>query len=175
MRRREFIALLTSVATGLPLVGFAQQSTRPVIGFLSAAEPYPTLISEFLSGLAETGYYEGQNVFIEYKWAEGHYDRLPTLAAELVRRGVDVIVTAGGSNSGTAAKAATSTIPIVVLIGGDPVELGLAASFSRSGSNVTGIAQLVVAAEQKRLELLHELVPTASKSRTQPRKNIRSV
>ncbi len=124
-------------------------------------KPYPPLINELRSGLVETGYYEGQNVSIEYTWAEGHYDRLPALAAELVRRRVDVIVAAGGTNAGMAAKAATGTIPIVVLIGGDPVELGFAASFSHPGGNVTGVAQLVVAAEQKRLELLHELVPTA--------------
>jgi ABC-type uncharacterized transport system substrate-binding protein len=160
MRRREFIVLLSGVATGWPLVGLAQQPT-PVVGFLGTAKLHPPLINEFRSGLAENGYHEGQNVFTEYRWAEGRYDRLPALAAELVQRRVDVIVTAGGSNAGIAAKAATSTIPVVVLIGGDPVELGLAASFSRPGGNVTGIAQLVVAAEQKRLELLHELMPTA--------------
>jgi ABC-type uncharacterized transport system substrate-binding protein len=161
MKRRAFIALLSGVATGWPLVGLTQQPATPVIGFLTASKPYPPLINEFHSGLAETGYHEGQNVAIDYAWAEGHYDRLPALVAELVRRRVDVIAAAGGSNAVTAAKAATDTIPIVMLIGGDPVELGLAASFSRPGSNVTGIAQLVVAAEQKRLELLHELVPTA--------------
>jgi putative ABC transport system substrate-binding protein len=162
MKRREFIALLSGVATtGWPLVGFTQQPTMPVIGFLTTSKPYPPLINELCSGLAETGYYEGQNVSIEYTWAEGQYDRLPALAAELVRRRVDVIVAAGGTNAAFAAKAATSTIPIVALIGGDPVEVGLAASFSRPGGNVTGIAQLVVAAEQERLELLHELVPTA--------------
>jgi ABC-type uncharacterized transport system substrate-binding protein len=161
MRRREFIALLSGVATGWPLVGPTEQPTTPVIGFLTTSKPYPPLINEFRSGLAETGYYEGHNVVIDYAWAEGHYDRLPSLAAELVRRRVDVIAAAGGTNAGTAAKAATSTIPIVVLIGGDPVELGLAVSVSRPGGNVTGIAQLVVATEQKRLELLHELVPTA--------------
>ncbi len=160
MRRWEFIALLGS-ALGWPFVARAQQPVTPVIGFLITTKPYPALINEFRNGLAENGFYEGQNVSIEYLWAEGQYDRLPALAAELVRRRVDVIVTAGGINTGAAAKAATNTIPIVVLIGGDPVELGLAASFSRPGGNVTGIAQLVVAAEQKRLELLHELVPTA--------------
>ncbi len=161
MNRREFIALLSGAATGWPLVGLTQQPTTPVIGFLTTTKPYPPLINELRSGLVETGYYEGQNVSIEYTWAEGHYDRLPALAAELVRRRVDVIVAAGGTNAGMAAKAATGTIPIVVLIGGDPVELGFAASFSHPGGNVTGVAQLVVAAEQKRLELLHELVPTA--------------
>jgi len=160
MKRREFIALLTGAATGWPLVGLTQQPRTPVVGFL-ANVLYPPLINEFRNGLAENGYHEGQNVSIDYTWTEGHYDRLPALAAELVRRRVDVIVTAGGTNVGTAAKAATSAIPIVALIGGDPVELGLAASFSRPGGNITGIAQLVLAAEQKRLELLDELVPTA--------------
>jgi ABC transporter substrate binding protein len=164
MRRREFIALLSGVATGWPLVGPTEQPTTPVIGFLTTSKPYPPLINEFRSGLAETGYYEGHNVVIDYAWAEGHYDRLPSLAAELVRRRVDVIAAAGGTNAGTAAKAATSTIPIVVLIGGDPVELGLAVSVSRPGGNVTGIAQLVVATEQKRLELLHELADCQNNS-----------
>jgi ABC-type uncharacterized transport system substrate-binding protein len=160
MKRREFIALLTGAAAGWPLVGLTQQPTTPVIGFLTNVLYLP-LINEFRNGLAENGYYEAQNVSIEYTWTQGQYDRLPALAAELVRRRVDVIVTAGGTNAGTAAKAATSAIPIVALIGGDPVELGLAASFSRPGGNITGIAQLVVAAEQKRLELFRELVPTA--------------
>jgi putative tryptophan/tyrosine transport system substrate-binding protein len=160
MRRREFITLLGGAAAW-PVTARGQQPVTPVIGFLTTSKPYPPLINEFRSGLAETGYYEGQNVSIEYTWAEGHYDRLPALAAELVRRRVDLIVAAGGTNAVTEAKAATSTIPIVVLIGGDPVELGLVASFSRPGANVTGIAQLVVATEQKRLELLHELVPSA--------------
>src|SRR5262249_11836114 len=161
MRRREFIALLGGAAIAWPLVGRTPQLTTPVIGFLTTSQPYPPFLNELRSGLAETGYYEGQNVSIEYTWAEGQYDRLPALAAELVRRRVDVIVTAGGTNAGTAAKTATSAIPIVALIGGDPVELGLAASFNRPGGNITGIAQLVVAAEQKRLELFRELVPTA--------------
>jgi putative ABC transport system substrate-binding protein len=162
VKRREFIALLSGGAMAWPFVGLGQQPTTPLVGFLTTSKPYPPLINEFHSGLAEAGYYEGQNVAIDYVWAEGHYDRLPALAAELVRRRVDVIVAAGGTNAGTAVKAATSTIPIVALIGGDPVEVGLTASFSRPGGNVTGIAQLVVAAEQKRLELLHELVPTAT-------------
>ncbi len=161
MKRRAFITLIGGAAVAWPFTARGQQPVTPVIGFLITTKPYPALINEFRNGLAENGFYEGQNVSIEYLWAEGQYDRLPALAAELVQRRVDVIVTAGGSNTGTAAKAATNTIPIVVLIGGNPVELGLAASFSRPGSNVTGIAQLVVAAEQKRLELLRELVPTA--------------
>ncbi len=160
MRRREFITILSGAATGWPLLGFAQQPTRPIIGFLSTGEPYAPTLNEFRNGLAESGYEEGQNAFIEYRWAEGHYDRLPALATELVGRGVGVIVTAGGSNAATAAKTATNTIPIVVLMGGDPVELGLAVSLGRPGGNVTGVAQLVVASEQKRLELLHELLPS---------------
>jgi putative ABC transport system substrate-binding protein len=161
MRRREFIAGLGSAAAW-PLVARAQQQPMSVVGFLNSTEASPSLINEFRNGLAENGYYEGRNVLIEYRWAEGQYDRLPDLAAELVRRRVDVIVSSGGSGPALAAKAATNTIPIVVLMGGDPVNLGLVASLSRPGSNVTGVAQLVVAAEQKRLELCRELVPGAS-------------
>jgi putative tryptophan/tyrosine transport system substrate-binding protein len=156
MRRREFIAGL-GAAAAWPLAARAQQPGMPVIGFLNSSRLHPPLIDEFRSGLAEHGYHEGRNVRIEYRWAEGHHDRLSVLAAELVRQRVDVIVTTGGSNAALAAREATSKIPIVALIGGDPVEAGLAAP----GGNVTGVAQLVVAAEQKRLELLHELVPTA--------------
>jgi putative ABC transport system substrate-binding protein len=161
MRRREFIALIAGAAAAWPLAARAQQAGMPVIGFLNSSRPHPPLMDEFRSGLADAGYHEGRNVRIEYRWAEGHHDRLSVLAAELVRQRVDVIVTTGGSNAALAAREATSKIPIVALIGGDPVEAGLAASLSRPGGNVTGVAQLVVAAEQKRLELLHELVPTA--------------
>jgi putative tryptophan/tyrosine transport system substrate-binding protein len=161
MRRREFIAaLLAGGAISSPKAGYAQQHSLPVIGYLSTGQPTSTL-QEFLSSLAESGFVEGRNVVIEYRWAEGRYDRLPDLAAELVRRRVDVIVAVGGSMSGRAAKAATDTIPIVVLSGADPVETGFAESLSHPGSNVTGIAQLVVESDTKRLQLLHELMPSA--------------
>src|SRR6266536_5271200 len=161
LRRREFMALVGG-ALASPIAARAQQPSVPVIGFLSPLEAYPPSLNEFHNGLAESGYHEGRNVLIEYRWGEGHYDRLPTLAADLVRRRVNVIVAGGGSISGLAAKAATSTIPIVALSGGDPVTLGLVASLSRPSSNVTGVAQLVTAAKLKRLELLHELVPTSN-------------
>ena len=161
MRRRGFMALIGG-ALASPIAARAQQPSVPVIGFLSPLEAYPPSLNEFHNGLAESGYHEGRNVLIEYRWGEGHYDRLPTLAADLVRRRVNVIVAGGGSISGLAAKAATSTIPIVALSGGDPVTLGLVASLSRPSGNVTGVAQLVTAAELKRLELLHELVPTSN-------------
>jgi putative tryptophan/tyrosine transport system substrate-binding protein len=161
MRRREFIAaLLAGAAISSPKAGYAQQPSLPVIGYLSTGQPTSTL-KEFLSSLAEGGFLEGRNVVIEYRWAEGRYDRLPDLAAELVRRRVDVIVAVGGSMSGRAAKAATDTIPIVVLSGADPVETGFAQTLSRPGGNVTGIAQLVVESDTKRLQLLHELMPSA--------------
>ncbi|SEC08777.1 putative ABC transport system substrate-binding protein [Rhizobiales bacterium GAS188] len=161
MRRREFITVL-GAAAAWPLAARAQQPAMPVIGFLNSTAADPPYTNEFLNGLGENGYYEGRNVVIEYRYAQGQYDRLPGLAAELVQRGVDVIVTSGGSISARAAKGATNTIPTVALIGADPVRLGLASSLSHPGGNVTGVAQLVVEAEQKRLELLRELVPAAT-------------
>jgi putative ABC transport system substrate-binding protein len=160
MRRRNFIALLGGTAVAWPLVGRAQQS-MPVIGFLTAARPYAPLLDEFRKALAESGYYDGQNVTIQYRSAEGQYDRLSGFAAELVRARVDVIVTAGGSISVQTAKAATNAIPIVALLGDDPIGSGLVDSLHHPGGNVTGVAQLVEAAEGKRLEFLRELLPTA--------------
>ncbi|SED13694.1 putative ABC transport system substrate-binding protein [Rhizobiales bacterium GAS191] len=160
MRRREFITVLGATAAW-PLAARAQQPAMPVIGILSSTEPYLPYRNEFLNGLAENGYSEGRNVLIEDQYAQGQYDRLPGLAAGLVRRRVDVIVTTGGSMSARAAKAATDTIPIVALIGGDPVRMGLASSLNRPGGNLTGVAQLVTETEPKRLELLRELVPDA--------------
>jgi putative ABC transport system substrate-binding protein len=160
MKRREFITLLGGAAAW-PGTASSQQPAMPVIGFLHTTEAYPPSLHEFHNALAEAGFFEGRNVRIEYRWGGGQYDRLPDLAADLVRRRVDVIVAGGGGPSGRAAKAATNTIPIVVLSGGDPVQLGLVSALSHPGGNVTGVAQLVSAAEQKRLELLHELVPAA--------------
>ncbi len=160
MKRRELMLLLGGAMTAPHAL--RAQKAMPVIGYLNAARPTPGMLDEFRNGLAENGYQEGQNVLIEYRWAEGQYDRLPAMAAELVRRPVDVIVGTGGAVSGRVAKAATNTIPIVVLMGSDPVAMGLADSLSHPGGNVTGVAQLVTEADAKRLELLHELVPTAN-------------
>ena len=161
MRRRDFIILLTGVMGGWPSVLRAQQKAMPVIGLLGSTSRGAPFVAAFLEGLAETGYVEGQNAAIEYRWAEGRYDRLPALAAELVKRRVDVIATQGGIPPTRAAKSATSTIPIVFAMGGDPVELGLVASLARPGRNLTGVSFLNVELMPKRLELLSELVPQA--------------
>jgi putative ABC transport system substrate-binding protein len=161
MQRRELVAILAGAAGAWPLATRAQQKTIPVIGFLNILLPDPEFLDAFRKGLAEGGYHESQNVLVEYRAAEGQYDQLPALAAELVHYPVDLIVTSGGSLSGLAAKAATGTIPIIVFSGGDPVKLGFAASLSHPGANITGVAQLIAAADAKRLEILHELVPGA--------------
>jgi len=163
MRRRDFIILLAGPMGGWTSAVRAQQKTTPVIGYLSGASlgPWAPLVAAFRQGLSETGYAEGQNVAIEYRWAEDHYDRLAALAADLVDRKVDVIATTGGEQSAHAAKSATSTIPIVSTLGADPVETGLVASLARPGGNLTGISLFRRELTPKRLELLSELVPQA--------------
>jgi putative ABC transport system substrate-binding protein len=155
--------LVGGAAMSWPLAVHAQQKAMPMIGFLGSASlsPNATNVAAFHQGMSETGYVEGQNVTIEYRWAEGRYDRLPALAADLVGRKVDMIVTVGGIPSAMAAKNTTSKIPIVFEVGADPVESGLVASFARPGGNLTGVAFLVVELMAKRLELLSELVPHA--------------
>jgi len=163
MRRREFIALLGGAAAW-PVTGRAQQRAMPVVGYLSSAHPDRDAgrLRGFRQGLAEAGFVEGQNVVIEYRWAEERFERIPELAADLVRRQVALIVTAGHVRGVQAAKAATSTIPIVFLTGSDPVATGLVASLNRPGANLTGVATLSIEMEPKRLELLHEVVPKAA-------------
>ena len=161
MGRRELLVALGGAAAAWPLAARAQQPAMPVVGFMSARSPEDSahLVAAFRRGLGDSGFIEGQNVAIEFRWAHGQYDRLPALADELVRRQVNVLVAVGGEPSPLAAKRATSTIPIVFGIGSVPVSIGLVESFSRPGGNVTGVTLMTALMEPKRLGLLRELVP----------------
>src|SRR5260370_14670492 len=163
MRRRGFIKVIGGGDTW-PLAAHAEQPAMPVIGFLNGASAweYAPLVDAFRQSLGESGYFEGRNVAVEYCGQEGHYDRFPTLAADLVRRQVTVIAAAGGTQAALVAKAATTAIPIVFSIGADPIAAGLVTSLNRPGGNLTGVVTLAVELGPNRLELAHEMVPAAS-------------
>ena len=164
MKRRRVITLIAASAVASPFTVRAQQGAMPVIGFLNAASPGPfaNVVAGFRKGLGETGFVEGRNVAIEFRWAEGRYERLPAMAQELVRRPVAVLVATGGTTSALAAKEATSIIPVVFATGGDPVTTGLVRSFNRPGGNLTGMAILATVLAAKRLEQIHTMVPAAN-------------
>lgn len=165
MKRREFIGFIGGAAVTWPLAARSQQKALPVVGFLSARSPDESapFAASFRQGLSEAGGIEGKNLAIEYRWAKGEYDRLPGLAAELVQRQVAVLATVGGEPSALAAKAATATIPIVAIFTTDPIELGVVASLGHPEGNITGISVLNAALEAKRLGLLRDLLPQATK------------
>jgi putative tryptophan/tyrosine transport system substrate-binding protein len=164
LRRREFIKVIAASAAGWPLPAWAQQPKMPLVGFMHILSPenVPKFVPAFRQGLKEQGFIEGENLAVEYRWAHGHYDQLPNLAADLVRRQVAVLAATGGSPSPQVAKAATQTIPIVFTTNGDPVKEGLVASLNRPGGNATGVTLFGPAAVTKRFQLMHELVPKAA-------------